>query len=156
MIITIVTMIIRLFSVAWVAQPRSGVWKHIEKGRLMSRGDLSLGRWVTRSGSGLEKFVSTLCCVCKTLLFFVLHLFLLLPLLFFHPESFKLAALENSRGFNTMQEVLYFPPPPSSVASFIQSVSKLGEIKAEKNLFAELDIPVVQKKSCKAESKQGR
>lgn len=55
-----------------------------------------------------------------------------------------------------MQEVLYFPPPPSSVASFIQSVSKLGEIKAEKNLFAELDIPVVQKKRRKAASKQGR
>lgn len=55
-----------------------------------------------------------------------------------------------------MQEVLYFPPPPSSVASFIQSVSKLGEIKAEKNLFAELDIPVVQKKRPKAASNQGR
>lgn len=36
----------------------------------MSRGDLSLGRWVTRSGSGLEEFVSTLFCICKMLLFF--------------------------------------------------------------------------------------
>lgn len=91
---------------------------------------LSTNRVWIRPYPGPEQFVPVLCHVCEMLLLSGISFSLSPVLLFFHPESFQLGALQNSRGFNTTQQVwvffffLYFTPPPSSLASFIQSVSK--------------------------------